>query len=60
MLSDLVIPLWRYSKGNNPREGLYIYVYIYLFMCFYKDIHSSSIYKSENLHITQMSNDGEK
>lgn len=29
-------------------------------MCFYKDIHSSSIYKSENLHITQISNDGKK
>lgn len=59
MLSDLVIPLWRYSKGNNPREGFYIYIYLFMYI-FYKDIHSSTIYKSENLHITEISNNGER
>lgn len=48
MLFDLVIPLWRYSQGKNPKEGAFFF--------FYKDIHSSTIYKSEKLEITQISN----
>lgn len=31
MLSDLVIPLWRYSGGNNPREGFYRYIYLFIY-----------------------------
>lgn len=50
MLFDLVIPLWRYSQGKNPKEGNF----------FYKDSHSSTIYKSEKLDRTHMSNNGEK
>lgn len=53
MLFDLVIP----SLETFPREESKGRIHIYIF---YKDIHSSTIYKSEKLDISQMSNNGKK